>query len=110
MSSAPPTTQAELDLSTGRVDVTQGVALAISCRSVWHGGPCEAMTVVSDDPTIARVSFVHLDKYRHPSGFVHDIHHQRSAFLIAGVRAGVTKVRIGGEDADEVLDVHVAAH
>ncbi len=108
MSSAPPTAKAELDHDTDRVELTQGVALAISCRDIWMGMPCEDMTVESDDPAIARVSFVHLDKYRHDAGFVYDPSHPRATFLIAGVRPGVTKVRVGGKDADEVLEVHVA--
>lgn len=109
MSSAPPTTKAELNLHTDRVELTQGVALAISCRSVWSGRPCEGLTVVSEDPSIARVSFAHLDKYRHDAGFVYDIDRRRAAFLIAGVSPGVTKVRVGGEHADEVLEVVVQA-
>jgi hypothetical protein len=107
MSSAPPTTQAEFQIMSDRIDVTQGVALAIACRDVWSGGPCENMTVTSDDPTIAGVSFVHLDKYRSAYGHVSDIQSQRSAFLVAGVTPGKTTIRIGGDDANEIIEVYV---
>jgi hypothetical protein len=107
VSSAPPTTKGELHLGTDQIELTQGVALAISCRDIWWGGPCENLQISSDDPRIATVAFVHLDKYRNPGGFVYDQHHPRSAFLVAGVAPGRTFVRIGGDDADEVLEVVV---
>lgn len=107
VSSAPPTTRASHHVLNDRIDLTQGVALAIACRSVWSGMPCENLTVTSDDPAIATVSFVHLDKYRDPMGHVSDPAQQRSAFLVAGVAPGRTRIRVGGNDADEVIDVFV---
>jgi len=110
MSSAPPTTTAAFNWHQDRIDISKGVVLAMSCRDVWWGGPCQNMTVSSDDPTIAAVQLVHLDKYMNQAGFVYDAHRQRSLFLIAGVRPGVTKIRVGGDDADEVIHVYVQDH
>lgn len=109
VSSAPPLTRGEFNLDSDRVDVTQGVALALACRDVWWNQPCENLTVVSDDPTIATVSLVHLDKYRGRGGQVYDLGRQRSVFLVGGVRPGVTKVRLGGGDVHNVLEVHIHA-
>ena len=110
VSSAPPMTQGSHQYPMWENDlirITQGVVIAVRCRSVWSGMPCEEMTVTSDDPSIARVSFVHLDKYRSSTGLVYDAGEQRSAFLVAGVKPGKTTIRVGGEDADETIDVFV---
>ena len=108
VSSGPPTTQADLDHRVDDIRLTQGVALAVACHDIWWGGPCENMTVASDDPAIARVAFVHLDKYRSPAGYIYDEQGQRAVFVVAGVSPGRTKIRVGGDDADEVVDVIVS--
>jgi len=112
VSSGPPNTQAEFNIVTNDVVLTKGVALAIACHDVWWGGPCENLRVSSDDPSIATVAFVHLDKYRSPGGYVYSEgyqqHHQRAVFVVAGVSPGRTLVRVGGDDADEVLAVTVS--
>ena len=109
VSSGPPTTQAEYHYPTDDIQLTQGVALALDCHDVWWGGPCENMTVSSDDPAIARVALVHLDKYKSPAGYVYDAEAQRTVFVVAGVSPGRTKIRVGGDDADEIVDVIVSA-
>ncbi len=105
-SSAPPMTLANLPTSGDKVDLTQGVALAISCHDPWWGHPCRDMKVSSDDPGVATVSLMHLDKYRRYDGFS-PAQHPRTVFLIAGVEPGVTSVQINSDVVNERLKVRV---
>jgi hypothetical protein len=78
-----------IDLTGDRViHLSKGVALALECRDKWEWSACDAMSVTSASPGIARVLPAHLDKYRSPYGMTEwqdaDISH-RAAFVVMGV-------------------------
>jgi len=99
----PPGRSARLDEVRGfwgiksyRMELSEGVALAFACT---QGGPCEKMTVTSDDPSIAEVRPASLSSLE-PNGFYNQA--APAAAVVVGKAAGTThlhvRTRHGGRD------------
>lgn len=103
-STAPPGRSARLDADTGfwgitnyRLELSQGVAIAISCRAE---GPCEKLVATSDDPVIAEVRAAALTALR-PAVYATN-QEPAAAVVVIGKAPGVTTIRLrskhGGRD------------
>jgi hypothetical protein len=103
-STAPPGRTARLNEETGfwgikryRLELSQGVALAISCNDQ---GPCETLTATSDDPAIAFVRAAALTALR-PAGYSGN-QQPAAAVVVVGKAPGATTIRLrskaGGRD------------
>src|SRR5262249_46420021 len=71
-----------------RLELSQGVALAISCT---QGGPCEHMTAVSEDAAVADVRPASLGALR-PSSMTNV--QTATAFVVIGKAPGTTRVHV----------------
>jgi hypothetical protein len=107
-SAAPPGRSARLDEVTGfwgiksyRMELSQGVALALTC---YRGGPCEQMSVVSDQPAIAEVRRASLGTLER-SG----IHNQATAaaVVVVGKSPGTTRIRVRSKGGHRDIAVTV---
>jgi hypothetical protein len=94
-SAAPPGRSARLDEVTGfwgvkgyRMELSQGVALALTC---YQGGPCEKMSVVSDQPAIAEVRRASLGTLER-SGIYNQA--TAAAVVVIGKSPGTTRIRV----------------
>jgi hypothetical protein len=108
-STAPPARSARLDADPGfwgvkryRIEVSQGVALAVSCSA---GGPCEKLTATSDNPAIAEVRAAALAALR-PAGYSGN-QQPASAVVIVGKTPGVTTIRLRSKDGGRDVPVTV---
>lgn len=111
---APPGRQAKLESIDGfwgvrayAVELSQGVALAVTCHD---GGPCQKMTVVSADPSIADVRHASLANRepRHPYyGGVHQMN--SSGFVVLGKAPGKTRIELKSADGNRVIFVTIVA-
>jgi hypothetical protein len=110
-SPAPPGRSARLDEVTNwwgvvksyRVEVSQGVALAVTC---YQGGPCEHMKITSDAPAIAEVrpaSFGVLQS----AGYFNA--QTAAAFVIVGKAPGVAHMHLSSKDGERDIAVTVIA-
>jgi hypothetical protein len=107
-SAAPPGRSARLDevrgfwgLKSYRMELSQGVALAVTC---YLGGPCEKMSVVSDDPGVAevrRASFGQLER----AGIYNQA--TAAAAVIVGKSPGTTRVRVRSKEGHRDIIVTV---
>ncbi len=92
------------------IRVSKGVALAIECRDIWWGGPCENAKARTNDSKIARVLPAHLDKKPSPrsdSSYTYENANHRSVFVIAGVEAGQTELTIASDDGNRTFQILV---
>jgi hypothetical protein len=111
-STAPPGRTARLDAETGfwccvkyyRLELSQGVALAVSCNA---GGPCEKLTATSDDPAVAEVRAAALTALR-PAGYMGN-QQPTSAVVIVGKAPGATTIRVRSRDGDREVRVTVVS-
>jgi hypothetical protein len=108
-STAPPGRTARLDEETGfwgikgyRLELSQGVALAISCSD---GGPCEKLTATSDDPAIAFVRAAALTALR-PAGYSGN-QQPAAAVVVIGKAPGATTIRLRSKDGDRAVRVTI---
>lgn len=108
-SPAPPGRAARLDAVNGfwgvtgyRLELSQGVALAISCT---YGGPCEKLVATSDDPAIAMVRAASLATLR-PVGFAEN-QQPAAAVVIVGKAPGTTTIRLRSKDGGRDVRVTV---
>ena len=103
-SAAPPGRAARLDEDVTvwgtrhyRIELSQGVALAISCSD---GGPCEKLVATSDNPAIAEVRAASLTALQ-PAGY-HGNQQSAAAVVVVGKAPGTTTIRVrtktGGRD------------
>jgi hypothetical protein len=109
-SPAPPGRSARLDAVTGfwgiqsyRLELSQGVALAVSCS---YGGPCEKLTAVSDDGSVAEVRAASLQTLR-PAGAMNQ--QAAAAVVIVGKAPGTTTIRLRSKDGGRDVQVTVVA-
>jgi hypothetical protein len=107
-SAAPPGRSARLDEISGfwgikgyRLELSQGVALALTC---YQGGPCEKLSVVSDDPAIAEVRRASLGTLEH-SGMSNQA--TAAAAVIVGKSPGTTRVRVRSKDGHRDIAITV---
>lgn len=108
---APPGRAARLDAVNGlwgvtgyRLELSQGVALAISCT---YGGPCEQLVATSDDPAIAMVRAASLATLR-PVGFAAN-QQPAAAVVIVGKAPGTTTIRLRSKDGGRDVRVTVVS-
>lgn len=108
-SPAPPGRTARLDqvknfwgLQRYRLELSRGVAIAITCE---HGGPCEHMHVVSDDPAIAEVRAASLGVLQTSL----DGEQTEAALVIVGKAPGQTRVHVREKDGSRDVIVTVVA-
>jgi hypothetical protein len=107
-SAAPPGRSARLDEVSGfwgiqsyRMELSQGVALALTCH---HGGPCEKLTVISDDPAIAEVRRASLGTLER-SGLYNQA--TAAAVVVVGKSPGTTRIRVHSKDGHRDIAVSV---
>lgn len=108
-SPAPPGRSARLDAVNGfwgvksyRLELSQGVALAVSCT---YGGPCEKLVATSDDTVIAEVRAASLQALR-PVGYTGN-QQPAAAVVVVGKAPGTTTVRLRSKDGGRDLRVTV---
>lgn len=114
-STAPPSRTARLDPIHGfwtitgyRLELSQGVAIAISCSS---GRPCAKLRATSDDPTIVEVREASLAQLEQQgTAFVPRVYDRQtmSALVAIGKTPGKTTVRVQSADGDREVYVTVA--
>jgi hypothetical protein len=109
-SSPPPGRTARLDVDTGfwgtrhyRLELSQGVAVAISCE---YGGPCGQLAASSDNPAIAEVRPATLGALR-PAGI--DNRRPTAALVVVGKAPGLTTIRVRSKDGGRDVPVTVVA-
>jgi len=109
-SAAPPGRSARLDEVTGfwglksyRMELSQGVALALTCH---QGGPCEKMTAASDNPAVAEVRRASLGVLER-SGMYGQA--TSAALVVVGKSPGTTRVRVRSKDRHRDIAVTVIA-
>jgi hypothetical protein len=109
-SAQPPGRSARLDEVTGfwgtvksyRLELSRGVAIAISCRM---GSPCEHMRAVSDNPAIAEVRAASLGVLeKHPFS---DTAQTSAAMVIVGKSTGTTKIHVDSKDGYREIAVTI---
>ena len=105
---APPGRAARLDEIRGfwgikgyRMEVSQGVALAFTCSD---GGPCEHLTVTSDNPGIAEIRAASLGRLER-QGFANNA--TAAASIVVGKAPGATVVHVRSKDGDRDVPVIV---
>jgi hypothetical protein len=107
---APPGRSARLDPVKGfwgtksyRVEISQGVALAMTC---YHGGPCQRVRVISDNPAIAEARLASLGVLQASSWTDAAT---ASALVIVGKAPGTTRVHVSTADGGREIAVTVIA-
>lgn len=110
---APPGRAARLDPVEGfwglkryRLEISEGVALALTCNK---GGPCEKLTVTSDDPAIAEVRLASLAALESP-GYGHGVAaspQPAAAFVVIGKAPGLTRLHVRSKEGQRDVVVTV---
>lgn len=107
-SPAPPGRTARLDEVSGfwgvksyRLELTQGVALAMSC---YYGGPCERMTITSDNPAIAEARLASLGVLQR-SGVANTA--TASAMVVVGKMPGQAHLHMTSKEGDRDIVVTI---
>ncbi|MCX5741279.1 MAG: hypothetical protein NT062_02130 [Proteobacteria bacterium] len=115
---APPGRTARLDAVEGtfttkhyRLELTQGVAFAFTCMA---SGPCEKVTVTSEDPAIAEPRVAALTRLVPNRGGAYgaDDWQNRApaaATVIVGRAVGTTRVHLHSADGGRMIVVTVVA-
>jgi hypothetical protein len=114
-SAPPPARSARLDPVTNfwgvtkryRLELSEGVAVALRCE---QGGPCEHMTVVSEDPAIAEVRLASLSQLQ-PTPYVMSSPQQQplAALVVVGKAPGSTKLHVRSKGGFRDVTVTVIA-
>lgn len=107
---APPGRTARLDevtnwlgvLKSYRLELSQGVALALTCT---HAGPCEHVHATSDDPAIAEVRLASLGRLEASAMMTNA--QTASALVVVGKKPGRTHVRVVAEEGIRDIAVTV---
>jgi hypothetical protein len=113
-SAAPPGRAARLDPVTGfwgdvkhyRLELSQGVALAMSCE---REGPCQRMSMESADPSIAEVKRASLGTLQ-PTGAIPNPSHgmaTASALVVVGKKPGTTLVKVRAKGGEREIRVTI---
>lgn len=89
----PPDHVAALDSAHDQLRISAGVAVAFECTTAW-GNPCSDGDATVDDPKIARVLPAHLDRLESYM----DGTFTPTSYVVVGVHAGTTVLRIPDED------------
>jgi len=109
-SPAPPGRSARLDEVRGfwgiksyRLELSQGVALAVTC---YQTGPCEQLSVISDDPKIAEVHAASLGTLQ-VNGFAGQA--STAAVVIVGKTPGLTRLHLHSKGGGREIAVKIIA-
>jgi hypothetical protein len=108
---APPGRTARLDPVTGfwgvvksyRLDVSHGVALAVTCTS---GGPCEKLVATSENPAVAEVRPASLSLLQPATSWNQQT---AAAFVVVGKTPGTTRIQLHTKDGSRTIAVTVDA-
>ena len=107
---APPGRSARLDSVDGfwgtkyyRLEVSQGVALAITCDK---GTPCEHLHVASENPAVAEVRLASLAALE-TVGFSATT--PAAAFVVIGKAPGATKLHVTAKEGDRDVVITVVS-
>lgn len=109
---APPGRTARLDPVTSRfwgivqsyrLDVSQGVALAITCTD---GGPCEKLAASSENPAVAEVRLASLSLLQ-PAAFGNQ--QPAAALVVVGKAPGATRIVVHSRSGSREIAVTVDA-
>lgn len=114
-SAPPPARSARLDevknfwgvVKRYRLEVSEGVAVAMRCE---QAGPCEHMTVVSENPGVAEVRMASLSQLQ-PTPYVVSSPQQQplAALVVVGKSPGSTKLHVRTKDGSRLVTVTVIA-
>lgn len=101
----PPGAVAELDDMDETVALTRGIALGFEC--IYQGRPCEGASATVDDPVIASVfpAYVDLLSRQTEAGTAGTT--PRAAFVLVGIQAGSTTLKVSSDDGDEAFAVEI---
>jgi hypothetical protein len=115
-SAAPPGRAARLDPVKGfwgdvkhyRLELSQGVALAMSCEL---DGPCDRMTIESADPAVAEVKRASLGTLQPTAGPHHPAQSNvtMSGLVVVGKKPGSTTVRVTSRGKGRDVRVTIVA-
>jgi hypothetical protein len=103
LTSPPPGAVGVYDDSEQRVELSPGVALAISC--VHTSGPCSGLQVEVDDPAIAGARVAFVDDLSYSGEAQGEV--PTAAFVVYATRPGTTVLRLRGDGVSEELEVVV---
>lgn len=101
LSTPPPGREAELDTDADVIRISEGVALAIECRG--QGGPCEGLSVESDDASVADARAVYRDELAYSTSGPRSA----AAFVVVGRRAGQARLSVSSQEGTRSLEVEV---
>ena len=105
----PPGKVAQLDAENLELEVSRGVAFAFECTesNSDYTGPCRDSTLSSDDAAIAQAFPSYLDSLAGAYGGGDLGPRSRSAFVVVGMTAGKTDLRLATPDKDLSIRVTV---
>jgi hypothetical protein len=89
VSPPPPNRVIKVDRDHNRLEISEGVAVAIECHGV--GGPCEDMKAIATSPEIIGVYPAHIAKIVH-TGF--DADTNAASLAIVGMKPGRTTLHV----------------
>lgn len=106
-SPVPPNRVARLDDPSDKLEMTEGVAVAMGCSRA--GGMCNEVSASTDDPRIARVLPAHFARVEHGfrGGYGMEWTSGTSALAVVGIAPGSTKLRVVTEGHARTYDVTV---
>jgi hypothetical protein len=114
-SAPPPARTARLDPVTNwlgvtkryRLEVSEGVAVAMRCE---QAGPCEHMTVLSENPAVAEVRMASLSQLQ-TSVYGGSSYQQQplAGLVVVGKTPGITKLHVKTKDGSRLVTVTVIA-
>jgi hypothetical protein len=105
----PPGKVAQLDAKNLELELSRGVAFAFECNESNNDytGPCRDSTLTSDDAAIAQAFPSYLDSLAIAYGGGDLGPRSRSAFVVVGLAAGKTDLRLATPDKDLSIRVTV---
>ena len=106
LTTPPPTRSATLDDAAKTIELSTGVALAFSCDA-WTALPCQNAKARVDDPAVAAVYPAHLNQLTHDWGQGTRGPRIETGFVVAGLKAGKTTLRVSSDDGDVAFAVDV---
>jgi hypothetical protein len=101
---APPNRVVRLNHETDRIEVSEGVAIAVECYR--QGSPCRGVVASVTDPTLVQVLPAHMSKLTRGYGDEANV----TTLALVGLKPGATKLRVWsqGWTRDYDLKVHPA--
>ena len=106
-SAPPPGRTASFDSNDGHydLDISQGVAIAISC---YDDGPCKDVVIATEDESIADVRGASVTATAERDPYTYRTLTPAS-IVIVGKAPGKTRVKVKTKDGSKTINVHVLA-